>query len=261
MGWGDAARSRGESVRPELWPDAAWYPTLGPTGNVLRDVGGRGRHGLATNIAAADLWSTENPFGRVLRFSGSAGADEVVETSYTRTLGDFTCVAWFLATGAGEAFSRVVDKRFDFGFWMGRNQSTANSWGAGIRETSGDGYGDFLTLGDGSWHQLVCRRRGTEKLVLGNGGSVMSVTTVTSALLSTDTLNIGNDTPWRTSALAGCVGPVLLFERAISDQAIVELFDDPMRPLRRGRRVYAKTVSSAGSLPVVAHHRRMMERV
>ena len=74
----DLARYRGESAAPDLWPDIAWMPMIGATGDRLPDLSGNGHDG--TNNGAA--WVT-SPVGYALDCNGAkyvsaAGAGKVV---------------------------------------------------------------------------------------------------------------------------------------------------------------------------------------
>jgi len=61
------------------------------------------------------------------------GTNDRINSNYGATLNDFTVCVWFRDDGSGQ-FGRVVDKNFQTGFWLGRNDTTANSWGGGILE-------------------------------------------------------------------------------------------------------------------------------
>jgi len=52
------ARNSSESANPNLWDGlvGAWMPSLGVTGDTLRDVSGNGNHGTLTNMDAASDW-------------------------------------------------------------------------------------------------------------------------------------------------------------------------------------------------------------
>jgi len=52
------ARNASESANPNLWKGlvGAWMPTLGVTGETLRDVSGNGHHGTLTGMDAATDW-------------------------------------------------------------------------------------------------------------------------------------------------------------------------------------------------------------
>jgi hypothetical protein len=56
------ARNAAESAHPELWKGlyAAWVPTLGLSGSMLRDLGGKAYHGTLTNMNPATDWALSN---------------------------------------------------------------------------------------------------------------------------------------------------------------------------------------------------------
>ena len=66
------ARNASESENPKLWDGlvGAWIPSLGVTGETLRDVSGNGNHGVLTNMDAATDWVATSK-GLALDFGGS----------------------------------------------------------------------------------------------------------------------------------------------------------------------------------------------
>jgi hypothetical protein len=65
------AKSASESANPKLWDGlvGAWMPSLGVTGDTLRDVSGNGNHGTLTNMDSATDWVTTSK-GLALDFDG-----------------------------------------------------------------------------------------------------------------------------------------------------------------------------------------------
>ena len=120
------------------------------------------------------------------------GSNDKIVTLLADTLGDFTVEAWFRDTGVKTMYERIVDKSYTGGFWIGRNSTTANSWGGGVRETTSP-LGRFVTLTDGQWHQIVSKRAGTTHYIIGDGGAVSTTGTVTNAALDSTVVRIGVD--------------------------------------------------------------------
>ena len=52
------ARCAAESDKPDLWTGlpGLWMPSLGVTGDTLRDISGYGNHGTLTNMDPATDW-------------------------------------------------------------------------------------------------------------------------------------------------------------------------------------------------------------
>ena len=73
------ARNASESENPKLWDGlvGAWMPSLGVTGETLRDVSGNGNHGTLTNMDAASDWVATSK-GLALDFDGS-GDDILID--------------------------------------------------------------------------------------------------------------------------------------------------------------------------------------
>jgi hypothetical protein len=65
------AKSASESANPNLWNGlvGAWMPSLGVTGDTLRDVSGNGNHGTLTNMDSATDWVATSK-GLALDFDG-----------------------------------------------------------------------------------------------------------------------------------------------------------------------------------------------
>ena len=74
------ARNASEAAYPHLRRGlvGAWVPSLGVTGNTLRDVSGRGSHGVLTNMDAASDWEM-TATGRAIR---AAGGQEFIESAF-----------------------------------------------------------------------------------------------------------------------------------------------------------------------------------
>ena len=73
------AKNASQSAHPNLWDGlvGAWMPTLGVTGETLRDVSGNGNHGTLTGMDAATDWVATSK-GLALDFDG---VDDYVNTN------------------------------------------------------------------------------------------------------------------------------------------------------------------------------------
>jgi hypothetical protein len=111
-----------------------------------------------------------------------------------------------------------------------RNNTTANSWGGGIKE-AGIPYGIYLTLTDGQWHFLTSIRSGTTHTLFGDGITNKVSNTVSAAALSTANIAIGSWTggnasaPWNNQVFKGSVPQVLIYNRALSEAEVMQIFN------------------------------------
>ncbi|MFA6007091.1 MAG: DUF2341 domain-containing protein [Candidatus Shapirobacteria bacterium] len=111
-------------------------------------------------------------------------------TSIGNTLTDFTVEVWYKDDRVITGYERLADKNYSDGFWFGRNSSSANSWGGGVRENGGS-YGVFVTLSDGDWHQISSIRSGTTHFIYGDGVSVGASNPVSALPLDATNFAIG----------------------------------------------------------------------
>jgi hypothetical protein len=151
------------------------------------------------------------------------GTNDRINSNYGATLNDFTVCVWFRDDGSGQ-FGRVVDKNFQTGFWLGRNDNTANSWGGGILEDNPP-YGRFLTLTDGQWHFLVSTRSGTTHTLYGDGITNTTSGTVSSSALSSTTLALGSESGTTTNPFKGNIAICYLYNRALTPSEILQNFN------------------------------------
>lgn len=151
------------------------------------------------------------------------GVDDYVLTTFTSALTDFTVCTWFKDDGVVNGHNeRILDKNYSSGMWLGRNANIPNSWGGGVRE-SGAPYGIFITLSDNAWHQLCSVRSGTTHYIYGDGASVSTSNTVSSAAISTTALAIGAS--YAGSSRSGSqVDDVVIYNRALTVSEIQQLY-------------------------------------
>lgn len=189
------------------------YPGSGTT---WTDVSGNGNTGTLTNGPTFNSGSGGN-----IVFDG---ADDFVNTSITTAFNDFTVGIWFKQVGSIIVYQRLIDKNFLNGFWIGRNASTANSWGGGVREGSSP-YGRFITLTDGQWHYIVSKREGTTHTIYGDGITNTTSGTVSStALDSTSVLIAKSDQPG-IDPFNGNIGSVQIYNRALSASEVLQNYN------------------------------------
>ncbi|MDD4877825.1 MAG: LamG domain-containing protein [Candidatus Nanoarchaeia archaeon] len=148
---------------------------------------GTGGGGIATKTPR---WEANcggfNNSGGCYYFDGG----DIIQTELTEPLKNFTLEVWFKDDGSIISYERIADKSYTTGFWLGREGSTASSWGGGVMNASPP-FGTYVTLTDDQWHQIVMVRNGTTLTIYGDGGSVSSTTTCPSTALNTEKMAIG----------------------------------------------------------------------
>jgi hypothetical protein len=150
------------------------------------------------------------------------GSNDYVSTSYAPTFNDFTVIAWFKST-SNVGYSRIVDKDYINGMWLGRNGSNANSWGGGVLEASGP-YGRFITLQDGNWHMIASIRQGTTHTIYGDGITNSVSGTVSSSALSATAFKIGVDVG-NVAFIQGSIPQVSVYNRALTAAEILQNYN------------------------------------
>ena len=123
----------------------------------------------------------------------AASGNSIIDTNFTTALGNFHAIAIYrcLSATATGAYQRILDKSFNTGFYIGRNDTTANSWGGGVRE-SGSPYGIFATFTDNQWQMIGLSRTGTS-IKLWDKGTVVNSKTGVSTAMDTTGLRIGKE--------------------------------------------------------------------
>jgi hypothetical protein len=197
--------------------DAADRNSYSGTGTTWTDLSGNANVGTLIN---SPTFSTINQ-GTIV-FPGNV--DNRVQTSYSPTFTDFTVSLWFKDNNSVQ-FGRLIDKSYTGGFWLGRNGSTANSWGGGILEASSP-YGIYLTLTDGQWHFLTSIRSGTTHILYGDGVTNTISNTVSSTALDSTTLAIG---AWSSGIgsqyFTGNISTVMMYNRALTATEVLQNYN------------------------------------
>ena len=118
-------------------------------------------------------------------------ANNPCRTASSYSFTDFTFYLIFRNTSGTDSYERLVDQDFVNGFWFGRNGSSANSFGGGVRESS-DPYGVFVTATDNQWNIIANQRDGTIHNVWNNGDFAnRSSNSVVSTATTTNVVGIG----------------------------------------------------------------------
>jgi hypothetical protein len=202
--------------------DASNSASYSGTGTTWTDLSGSGNNGT---IISGTTYSNIN--GGTMVFSGAL--NNRVQTNFAPTFTDFTVCVWFKDNGSPQ-YGRLIDKDYVNGFHLQRNNTTANSWGGGIKE-AGIPYGIYLTLTDGQWHFLTSIRSGTTHTLYGDGITNKVSNTVSAAALSATNIAIGSwsggygSAPWNNQVFKGNVSQVLIYNRALSEAEISSIFN------------------------------------
>jgi len=151
------------------------------------------------------------------------GVDDQVSTPFNDALGDFTACAWFKKDSNIDTYERILDKNYVSGFWVGR-KSTSNTWGGGVRESSSP-YGRYVTLSEGDWHYIVSRRNGSTHTILADGITNTVSGTVSTALMSTDSLRLAGRDATAGNELGGNLAIAKVYNRALSDSEVLQNYN------------------------------------
>lgn len=96
-------------------------------------------------------------------------ANNPCRTASSYSFTDFTFYVVFKNTSGEESYERLVDQDYQNGFWFGRQNNNANTFGGGVREGS-DPYGVFVnTATDGQWNIIANQRDNITHNVWNNG--------------------------------------------------------------------------------------------
>ena len=149
----------------------------------------------------------------VYRFNNN-GCRTTLSYSFT----NFTFYVVFKNTSGTDSYERLVDHDYVNGFWFGRNSSSANSFGGGVRESS-DPYGVFVTAQDGQWNIIGNQRDGTTHNVWNNGDFTnKSSNTVTSTATNSTRVGIGgyHDGSGSQQAVNIDIAEIVFYQSALS---------------------------------------------
>jgi len=152
--FGTIARNASEAAYPHLRRGlvGAWVPSLGVTGNTLRDVSGRGNHGVLTDMDAATDWQTSG--GGFLDFDGSN--DYVLLPSRSVEL-PFSLSIWFRSANLTKPYQALFTANTDVNappIYCGVHYISGSSrmifYGDGAYTANSDPFAQ-----DSSWHHYA----------------------------------------------------------------------------------------------------------
>ena len=230
------AKNAGESENPHLWKGlvGAWMPSLGVTGDTLRDVSGNGNDGTLTNMDAASDWVSTSK-GLALDFDGTAGSTDHIVTQTIEhgvIYGDFTWSIWFYPTTSRPSGSTIN------GICAIGEYSPVFGWSPnGFNDQLGyywegwKGFGIWPSLN--SWnHGVMTRKNGVITGYL--DGKIGSASYLKTSAMNNDRLVIGRSgVDYAPDPFGGRLTNFIFHNRALSPQEIQELYIDSLAPFRR----------------------------
>ena len=152
------------------------------------------------------------------------GVDDVVNTSYTAQLGDFTVTVLFKSDGNGIGWARLVDKGYQTGFFISSYFATSGAGyvGCGIIEPSVP-HGIALQYDTSKWHSFTSVRSGTTQTIYLDGILNTNTKTVSSATLNSTTVSIG---AWSgngsSQRFKGGISQALMYDKALTPTEILQ---------------------------------------
>jgi len=131
---------------------------------------------------------------------------------------NFTFYIVFNNTSGADSFERLVDHDYANGFWLGRQESAANSFGGGVREASAP-YGVYVTAQDGQWNIIGNQRDGSIHNIWNNGNfTARSSNTVTATITNSNRVGIGGyaDGSGSQAAIYVDIAEIVFYQSALS---------------------------------------------
>jgi hypothetical protein len=178
------------------------------TGTTAYSLGGLGT--FNGTLVSGPTWGVDG-----IIFDGS---NDVITTSLTTQFTDFTAMATArINVSAGNA-SRIIDKNFSTGFWLGKAFAD-NQAGGGVREGSPP-YGRYVSCTEGVYNTLFSTRGGTTHSIYKNGSSTVATGTVTSTALSSDSVSFGGS----SNFLLGTISFTLMSDQSFSGSTVDSVY-------------------------------------
>jgi len=234
------ARNASESENPKLWDGlvGAWMPSLGVTGETLRDVSGNGNHGTLTGMDAASDWVVTGK-GLALDFDGVNDYVRFNRPEQIVNGGAISISIWvkWITTGSSVSDIQILVDNFhsSTGFAIQDRPDLSKRLSFYIARNP---YGLLSTgqIGDGSWKHVVCTNDRVYSRLYVNG--VLDNYIVDSGGINqvNPLMNIGS---FQTGGryLNGDVSNLSIYNRALSPSEIKQLYVDSLAPFRKKQRV------------------------
>ncbi len=153
-----------------------------------------------------------------LRFNNTG-----MRTTNNLSFNDWSIFMVFRDAASTTSYERLLDHDYVNGFWFGRNDASANSFGGGVKESSNP-YGRFITVADGQWNMIGNQRAGTTHTVWTEGDFLGGVTgAVNGTATSSNRVGIGM---WHNNGTPG--------QQAVNiDFAEIIMYGDDLTPAQR----------------------------
>jgi len=182
------------------------------------------------------------PFVRYVMYFNGQNAAAVVPPNPAFYGSQLTVVAWFAIISNPGSWNGIVDTTVytDKNWWIITTRAGECQAGAGAQYSNGKTGLDYPIVNCGEVHQYVFRLNGNENSIFFDGKFVRSVTGSGDYITDTSLpLVIGGrphgplpTPPYYFSNVA--VWQVLVYNRALSDSEIAQLYSNPTNPIRDG---------------------------
>ena len=229
------AKNASQSAHPNLWDGlvGAWMPSLGVTGETLRDVSGNGNHGTLTGMDAATDWVATSK-GLALDYDGS---DDYVNTTFNplEKIGngnDWSISVWINQPSAKNG-ARVFGNSVTVRFYVATSTTTV-FWGFGSQFSTATG----VTIPFGKWlHAAFTYNSATSEVRSYRNGVLTAATAYTGNGTFTDLDCQIGDIAFSSLPFQGKISDTSVYNRALSPSEIKQLYVDSLAPFRKKQRV------------------------
>jgi len=241
--FGTIAQNASEAAYPHLWKGlvGAWVPSLGVTGDTLRDVSGHGNNGTLTGMDPATDWQVDGG-GWCLDFDGSNDYVSVGNVDELNGTDELTIAYWCRKPSAGTIATCGSQLARNNGFWLSWYSDGNIYWGT--HNAGGGTRWKSLAYQD-KWFHICGTYNGTAVLQLYVNGRVRSTS---GSGTPPATLSATAATQFRVGSLlaeslytTGKLSGVTLHNRALAPAEVATLYQagpgDWLK--RKRRRVYS----------------------
>ena len=242
------ARNASESENPKLWDGlvGAWMPSLGVTGDALRDVSGNGNHGTLTNTN----WEVSSARKSVVYNGSTSKAD--IQSNKKFELQEMSACIWF-------KINSVNLSNYTHIFWKKKTGSPFSSFGLWIEQYTRNIFGGFGQFHESTGSQLPLNEWVFASLTYDGYFRRIFLNGLLDVEASDSSLTIQYDSnPIQIGfgdynlEFNGAVSSASIYNRALSPTEIKQLYVDSLAPFRKKQRV---SVAVPGAVaPTTAYH-------
>jgi len=265
------AKNASQSAHPNLWDGlvGAWMPSLGVTGETLRDVSGNGNHGTLTNMDAATDWVATSR-GLALDYDG--GNDYVTcgaKKKFEFFLGDsISTSCWVKPTNTSiQAFQAMFtiggsagvprDRTYQLRILSDRRVNALyrnlsnNAWHEKRTNASHVNNNEWIniattfTYGAGASWKIYINGKVVDSFYYAGNGNAPPINT------SNDEVFIGVGEDGSSQHWLGNIGNFLLYRRYLSPSEINHLYVDSLAPFRTKKRTVVRVPAAIPAATVV----------